>query len=614
MIIPSLVKLYDDLAATDNSGVAPKGYSEQRISFEVVLNKNGTLHDIQPVSMTVTRTTVKKVKGESITQTKSEEKPKPVLVPGQSKPTGIGINPCFLWDNATYMLGFKPDDPKPERTREAFKAFREKHIALLEEVKDAGFKAVCVFLQDWKPGQTKAYRNSAGQKLEDFGVGFGVFRLRAETEFVHEREAVKRWWDQNHESPAEEQEADTGARALSLVDGTMQAIARVHEPKIKAVAGAQSSGAAIVSFNQDSFESYAKEQGDNAPIGVDDAFKYCTALNRLTTDDEHRVRIGDDTYVFWSEGRRSAIDSFLASVLDDRGSQAEVGRADLAAVLERVRQGLPIKEFGEASTAFYVLGLSPNMSRLSVRLWLVSTVGQMASRLAEHWNALAIEPAPDERDSVLSVSRMVRETVPPKGGFPDADRVNPTLTADLTRAILTGSPYPRSLLAGVIDRARIEGLADSQIRNDFRDAQFRRCAIIRACLTRNCFMEVPVALDIERSDPPYLLGRLFAVLERIQENALGQGINRTIKDSYYGSGSATPAAIFPRLISLSRHHLNKIDIPGQRTLREKELGSIIEGLVAFPTSLGMEAQGLFAIGYYHQRQSYFKSKADSDQN
>jgi CRISPR-associated protein Csd1 len=253
------------------------------------------------------------------------------------------------------------------------------------------------------------------------------------------------------------------------------------------------------------------------------------------------------------------------------------------------------------------------MSRLGVRMWLVSTVGEMASRLATHWNALDMEPRGERSDSMLSVARIVGETVPPKGGFPDGGRVNPTLAAEVTRAILTGSTYPRSLLAGVIDRARIEGLADSQTRNDYRDAQYRRCAVIRACLTRNHSMEVPVALDLERTDPPYLLGRLFAVLERIQENALGQ-INRTIKDSYYGSGSSTPAAIFPRLISLSRHHLNKIENPGQRTLREKELGGIMDGLSRFPGTLGMEAQGLFAIGYYHQRQSYFKGKAESDQN
>lgn len=613
MIIPALVRLYDDLAASGGENVAPKGYSEQKIAFEIVLNKNGTLHDIQPVSMTVKREFTKKIKGESVTQAKSEEKPKPVLVPGQSKPSGSGINPCFLWDNAAYMLGFKPDDPKPERTRESFKAFRDKHAALAPEIKDPGFKAVCAFLDEWKPAQAKSYKNTAGQKLEDFAAGFGVFRLRADIEYIHQRAAVRAWWEENPEPESEQNEQESGERVPSLVDGSMQLIARLHEPKTKGVMGAQSSGAAIVSFNQLSFESYGKDQGSNAPVGVDDAFKYCTALNHLTTDDRHRVRIAGDTYVFWSEGRRSAVEGFFAGLFDDRSSSKEMSHDDLREVLRRVRQGLPVKELGEPSTPFYVLGLSPNMSRLSVRVWLVSTVGEMASRLASHWNALDMEPRDERSDSMLSVARIVGETVPPKGGFPDGGRVNPMLAAEVTRAILLGLPYPRSLLAGVIDRARIEGLADSQSRNDYRDAQHRRCAVIRACLTRNHSMEVPVALDHERTDPPYLLGRLFAVLERIQENALGH-INRTIKDSYYGSGSSTPAAIFPRLISLSRHHLNKIESPGQRTLREKELGGIMDGLSRFPGTLGMEAQGLFAIGYYHQRQSYFKAKSETDQN
>ena len=179
----------------------------------------------------------------------------------------------------------------------------------------------------------------------------------------------------------------------------------------------------------------------------------------------------------------------------------------------------------------------------------------------------------------------------------------------MLHAILAGRPYPSALLTGVLRRVQIEGLADKESRKDYRDAQHRRCAIIRACLIRNHTLEVPVALDTDRTDPPYLLGRLFAVLERIQENALGD-INRTIKDTYYGSASTTPAAIFPRLIALSRHHLNKIEQRGQRVKREQELGSVIEGLAAFPPTLAPVGQGLFAIGYFHQRQSYFTKQPE----
>ena len=248
------------------------------------------------------------------------------------------------------------------------------------------------------------------------------------------------------------------------------------------------------------------------------------------------------------------------------------------------------------------------MARLSVRMWLASTTGAMVQKLTSHFAALAIEPAHGDAAS-LSIRKLVAETASPKGGFADDDRVAPNLAADVLHAILAGRPYPSALLTGVLRRVQIEGLADKESRKDYRDAQHRRCAIIRACLIRNHTLEVPVALDTDRTDPPYLLGRLFAVLERIQENALGD-INRTIKDTYYGSASTTPAAIFPRLIALSRHHLNKIEQRGQRVKREQELGSVIEGLAAFPPTLAPVGQGLFAIGYFHQRQSYFTKQPE----
>lgn len=607
MIIPALVKLYDRLVDDGDETVAPKGYSRQQISFKIVLNKNGSLHGIEPVFVDVPREIKRKTKGQTVTETKVAQRPAPVLVPGQSKPSGSGLNPCFLWDNAAYMLGFKFDDPKPERTREAFNAFRNKHLALLGEIKDEGFKAVCKFLESWEPSEASAHK-----ELPEMTASFGVFQLRGESGYVHYRPAVRSWWDnQADEQGTDAAGADAGREKVpSLATGLAQSIARLHEPKIKGVMGAQSSGATIVSFNQGSFTSYGKDQGANAPVGADDAFKYCTALNRLTTDDKHRVRIAGDTFVFWSEAKGRAeqdLASWFAASLDD----TVVTDQRLSEFMESARAGRPVKEFGEPSAPFYILGLSPNMARLSVRLWLVSNVGEIVRRLGDHHRVLHVEPVPD-RGATLTIRRLVSETAPPANGFPDADRVIPTLAADVMRAILVGTPYPRSLLSGIVARARVEGLADSETRNDFRNAQHRRCAVIRACLTRNYQMEVPVSLDPDRLETAYVLGRLFAVLERIQENALGREINRTIKDSYYGSASTSPSSVFPRLLKLTRHHINKIDIPGQRINRERELGAVMDCLSVFPRLHGLEDQGLFAIGYYHQRQSYFtRAREDS---
>ncbi len=628
MILPALVRRYDQLAATPGSGIAPAGYSEQQVSFKIILTKRGELHAIEPVFVEVAeqvkkahvvlssngpgkRTGKTAAREESPKPVKMKRRPQKLLLPGQSKPPGSGINPCTLWDNAAYMLGFKADDPKPERTKESFSAFRAHHEELATQISDDAVKAVAKFLQGREPAEARKLTD-----LPSIATNFGVFQIRGEAGYVHERPAFRAWWDSQQADASANDDGGSPADAIgiSLGDGQQSRIARLHEPKIKGVAGAQSSGASLVSFNQDAFTSYAKDQGANSPLAEHDAFKYCTALNALTTDERHRVRIAGDTYVFWTEAsaeQDDALAGFFGAALD-RPSES-VNTQQLHDLMARVRDGQLPREFGSASNRFYILGLAPNMSRLSVRLWMDTTVRDVTDRLVSHFDALRIEPAPPDAAG-LSIRRLVAETAPPKSGFADEDRVSPALAGEVLRAVLAGQPYPRALLAGVLERVRVEGLADSETRKDHRDAQHRRCAVIRAVLTRNHQMEVPVALDTNRRDPAYLLGRLFAVLERTQENALGRSINRTIKDAYYGSASSTPAAVFPRLLSLTRHHLNKIENPGQRITREKESGAIIEGLVSFPRTLGMEAQGLFAIGYYHQRQFYFLKKSEESSN
>ncbi len=598
MIIPALVRLYDRLVEEGDDSVAPKGYSRQQVSFKIVLNRDGTLHAFESVSVTTLREIRKRVKGKEVVETKEDKRPAALLLPGQSKPSGSGLNPCFLWDNSSYLLGYKFEDDEPERTKAAFEAFRARHVELIKQIDDPGFLAVCTFLRKWNPSDARLH-----QVLEEVTTNFGVFQLRGVAGYVHEREKVRKWWSE-HNSAMDEHD-DTAGRAVSLSDGRRGPVARLHEPKIKGVAGAQSSGAAIVSFNQPAFTSYGKEQGANSPVSVDDAFKYCTALNRLTTDDKRRVRLAGDTVVFWAERPAEGAESILAQAM---GEPAPDERArDL---YRRVLDGKPVKELGDVSTPFYVLGLSPNTSRLSVRLWLRSTVGDVAVRLKQHHDRLAMEPAPPEaRPHTLRA--IVSETAMAKGGFPDSERVSPALGAGLARAVLSDTRYPEALLSGVLARVQVEGLAHKDTRSDWRFAQHRRCAIIRACLIRNHQLEVPVALDTQRTDPPYLLGRLFAVLERVQESAQGKDLNRTIKDAYFGAASRTPAAIFPRLLDLSRYHLRKIENPAWRVASDRDIGAIMDRVTQFPKLLTLDSQGLFTIGYYHQRQSFFASK---DQN
>jgi CRISPR-associated protein Csd1 len=240
---------------------------------------------------------------------------------------------------------------------------------------------------------------------------------------------------------------------------------------------------------------------------------------------------------------------------------------------------------------FYILGLSPNASRLSVRFWLVGTVGDFAERLARHVSNLEMDGArPD--DPPLIIRRLLFETArEPKD-------ISPQLAGAMARAVLMGGPYPQLLLNALIRRIQ----ADRRVNHP-------RAAAIKAFLVRNRNWEVPVSLDPDRQDPAYRLGRLFATLEKTQEDAL-PGLNATIKDRYFGAASATPATVFPRLMRLHHHHMGKIDSPGLRVNREKLVQSICEGLDAFPRHLPLDEQGLFYIGYYHQRQAFFQKKVE----
>lgn len=571
MILQALNAYYDRLAADPAADVASFGFSRQRIAYAVVINADGTfdencIHDLR-------------------TQDGKRLTPKSLLVCGSAKPSGSGFNPCFLWDNPAYMLGYKPDDPKPERTLEAFEAFRNRHFEAEAAINDPEFSAVCRFLESWDSAKAAEF-----ETLVNIGTGFGVFQIRAQRHYVHEREAVRNWWLRQLESNTSDADATSGQ---CLVTGTHGPIARLHEPKIKGVSGGQSAGAAIVSFNLDAFESYGKSQSNNAPVGEQAAFQYCTALNRLLADRSRRVQIGDATTVFWTE-QPTPVEGFLGCLFGNP-TEDEALNTRVQSTLAAIASGKYPGDFGDQQTRFYVLGLSPNAARISVRFWMVSTLGDLVANLRQHFDDLRI--ARGDRDAEFIMPwQMIRETARESKDIP------PLLSGALMRSILTGQPYPQMLLSGLIRRIRAD-----------RTLRYVRAASIKACLNRNQFRplnkELAMSLDPNREDAAYCMGRLFAELEKTQEDAM-PGINDTIKDRYFGSASATPGSVFPRLIRMSQHHLGKLEKPS-RTFHDKRIQGICEKLSGFPGHLNLQDQGLFAIGYYHQRQDIFTKKNNS---
>lgn len=583
MILYALDLLYGRLSGDPDYGVAHPGYSTQKISFCVVVRPDGSLAAIED------------------TRDASGKKPiaRQLLVLGDAKPPGQGINPCFLWDNSGYMLGYKKDDPKPERTAETFVEFRKKHLALEREINVPEFSVICRFLEKWTPEVAHGYR----EQLDDYAAtGFGVFQIEGKPGFVHDLPAVRSWWDRQQAGKAD------GVVGQCLVSGEETTLALLHDPAIKGVTGAQSAGAKLVSFNCPSFTSYGKDQAYNSPVSTKVAFRYTNALNALLSGPQssrHRVQIGDATTVFWTEApteTESVLAVFLSGDFEeeqgrrvkDAPAQDEGLVKKLKSFMEVLRQGggaLPA--FGdEPSTKFYILGLSPNAARISLRFWHMDTLGGMIGHLKAHFDDLSLQRSRDVDPEFPALWMLLRQTARESKDIP------PLLSGPLMRSILTGALYPVSFYSAILNRIRAD-----------RDISYLRTAIIKAFLNRNHDYALPMSLDPERKESAYLLGRLFGALEKTQRDALGD-INAGIRDRFYSGASATPASVFPRLMRTYQHHLAKLE-GGFKVNRERLVQEIYNGLTEIPKHLSLESQGLFAVGYYHQMRDFYTKREEN---
>ena len=579
MMLSALNDYYQRLLERGEEGIAPFGYSQEKISYVLILSAGGKLLDVQ----------------ENLDHSGKKAIPKNLIVPQPKKRTS-GISPNFLWDKTSYVLGISANEGA--RAAQEHQVFKDLHRQALAGETEPGLQALLFFLEGWTPEhfQPPLFNDD----MRDSNV---VFRLDGERRYVHELPAAQLVW-------ARLLGGGRASEGLCLVSGQRLPLARLH-PAIKGVNGAQSSGASIVSFNLDAFSSYGKSQGDNAPVSEQAAFAYTTVLNHLLRRGEHnrqRLQIGDATVVFWAQAaapqEAEAAEHLLAALLDPPSDDSQEAQK-LRGVLEAVSKGRPLHELNPAlaeGTRIFVLGLAPNASRLSIRFWQSDTLAVFAKRLVEHYRDLRVEPLPWRTPP--AVWRLLLATAPSREGRAKSDDVPPQLAGDITRAILTGSRYPRSLLSNVIMRMRADG-----------DISGVRVALCKGVLARERRLgvkgineELPVSLDQTNADPGYLLGRLFFTLENVQRAALGKQINATIRDRFFGAASATPASVFPMLLRNTQHHLSRLrkDKPGLAVNMEKEIGEIINRLgTTFPKNLRIEAQGHFAIGYYHQSQARY---------
>ena len=557
------------------------GWEYRGVLFALVLSEAGDLLQVMPLAQQTMR------------GKKQVNVPRRIIVPmGETRASGIC--PFFLCDNSSYFLGMDAKG-KAKRTAECFAAAKKLHEEVLGGVQSEAARAVLAFFERWQGGKEMLHTHPAlapyaAEILAGANLVFRVART-----FVHEDPAVCEAWEKYLDASGSKE------KRRCLVTGALAPIAVKH-PALKGVSGAQATGAMLVSFNANAYESYGHdgEQGGNAPVSKKAAFAYGTALNALLADREHTKIIGDTTMVYWAEEESEAAQDLLCGMLF--GDEDKMTDDLLDAVLKKVQSGAAIDYEGVAisyANPFYILGLAPNAARLSVRFFLQGSFGDFLKNLALHMEQMKIVRPSWETRGNVPLWELLRETVNPNAKVKMA---SPIMAGAMLRAVLTGGKYPVSVFQNILLRIHAE--------QGERKINARRAGFLKAYLMRNRGRKIAVALDENSTDVAYLLGRWFAVLEEVQEKANPE-IKATIRDRFFDSACGTPAHVFPMLQKLALHHLKKLEM-APRVYLDKKLSEIMGKLDAkdMPRHLPLEEQGVFILGYYHQKQKRYEKKEE----
>ena len=578
MILQALVQYYEVLLAKGK--IARPGWTSAKISWGLELSPKGQLLAVHSLQ-------TEQPKGKKMVLA-----PQSMKVPEQVKrASGVAAN--FLCDNSSYCLGIDAKG-KPARSLQCFAACRELHLKILKDVPGNAAQALCAFFESWEP-EKAADSPALAQDMDEICKGGNIIFL-VDGGFAQEDPDIIAAW-QAFQGQSSEKDS-----IRCLVTGQKASLARLH-PSIKGVMGAQSSGASLVSFNAPSFESYGHEQGANAPVGSYAAFAYTQALNYLIADRDHMQRAGDTTLVFWAENAEPAFQDFFNMSLFPTDAE-NLSESDFSAAVKKLARGEAVDWENtrlDPNARFYILGLSPNAARLSVRFFWQNSFGKFLENVQKHYDRLEIIRPSYDKFPYLSIYWLLQETV--NKNSRNATPA-PQLAGDVLRSVLNDAPYPATLRNAV--NLRIH--ADHEVTRG-------RAAILKAYYTKNqnklCPKEVlTMELNKDSKYLPYVLGRLFSVLEAVQ-NAANPNINTTIKDRYFNSACATPAMVFPTLINLAQKHLKKLK-PNQVTYYNKQIGELMERIpCTYPAHLTLPEQGAFQIGYYHQTQERFTKKEEA---
>jgi CRISPR-associated protein Csd1 len=555
MIIQRLVDYYNrkseyQQGETDVSvgnKIAPDGFEWKEIQWVIVLASDGSVVNLE--------------------DTREGKRAKTFLIP-KAMIRSNQIKPNWFWDNPMYVLGLAKENAKLDRVQKCHESFCDQinHI----DTEDVGINAVKLFLNNPnKIEQLEMLGDVWVAFKQNLGVNI-IFQLAEEDTPIPEYSIMCGILNLESSEPSP---------GVCMVRGVETEVVRLHSP-IKGVKGTKTGGTPLISYQSDSTHSQGKWRGANCTVGAETEGAYTRALNMLLNrDSKQKIQVGDMTLVFWSGVADSMENHFVNFFSFQRKDNPD-------ALTEAVRHLYRTLEVGDSNldNKFYVLGLVGEQGRISIRLWLEDTVGGLSAKIKKHYDDTAlvgVNPQPCMK-LLRGITRDLKESVPS------------AIVSSFLNAILTGQSYPRELYSAAIVRNRVE-----------RSIPVSRLAIIKGYLIRKG-IHVTMELDKETENVGYLLGRLFSVLERVQEKGMGY---TDLQSRYYQSASSVPQIIFPRLISRSMYHRTKLE-KGYQVYVDKLQQEIMGKLDSFPTHLSLENQGLFALGYSHQRSDFFTKKEE----
>lgn len=570
MILQSLVDYYER-----SDELAPPGWERKRIPFFIEIASDGTF--LQLTSMRF---------GPKATDVPAQ------LVPCSEIRSGTKSfeRPNLLWDHIGFVIGHpKSDEPKDvANAQNQLEHFRRRVNDIARQATDSmAIQAVKRFYE--RQEYLRVKDDPLWKECITIPGCNVTFRLAGDTGIAAQDPAIRNLVAKDESFASGEE------KGLCIVTGELDVIVNLH-PKIANVADKPTALSAVNDQSLPALASYGKHQGQNFPVGKSAAFKYATALNHLLRHHSpQRISVGDTSIIFWAQ-KPDDLEHELTSLLGG-GDNPDAHTQQVKALFDAVHNGGFTGVRGD--NAFYVLGLAPNAARIAVRFWHAAPLQVIAERIAAWFYDLSLVHHEHEPE-FPSLNWLLANLARPKKKPQDkADNIPPRLGDDLVRCIFSGTPYPATLLNAGVQRCRAE-----------QQVTYMRAAAIKAYLNRSLTTSDAQArklrpmLDIENPSTAYRLGRLFATLEKIQEDA-SPGLNATIRERYYGAASSTPVAVFTTLMRLKNHHLAKLPSKGRVVFFEQLLAEIMSGISEFPVHMNLQDQGRFAIGYYHQRQAFF---------